>query len=246
MGSTVNGPFRRGTVLDRRYKLEELINIGGEAFVHRARDKKTGDTVVVRQYQRGDAESRQRWQRECYIRVKSEHVAEHLGGGESKGSLYVVVAYVDGRSLEAIIEEQGTYLPQADVIDFTRQIAQGLADMHDVRLVHRDLKSANVVVDRSKQAKIVDFGLVRPWHGQTIANDGMARGTLHFMSPEHLSDPQAVDHRSDLYGMGAVMYQMATGTLPFDGASEMDIKEKILHEAPVKPSVLTPGLDSDL
>jgi hypothetical protein len=144
------------------------------------------------------------------------------------------------------VEEAGTFLPEVQVRDFARQIAQGLADMHDARLVHRDVKSANVLVDRSQQVKIIDLGLVRPWRGQTIADDGMARGTLPFMSPEHLTNPQAVDHRSDLYGLGVVMYHTGTGTLPYDGASEQDICLKILREAPLKPSVLTPGLDPDL
>jgi len=242
----VRTPFPPGTVLGDRYRVEGLIDAGGETFVHRALDEETGRDVAVRQYQCNDLEARQRWQRECAIKLRSKHVVEHHGGGEANGSLFVVVEYFDGRNLEVIIEEQGTFLPEEDVIHLAGQVAQGLADIHGARLVHRDVKSANVLVNASHLAKVIDLGLVRPWHGQTVANDGMARGTLHFMSPEHLTNPQAVDHCSDLYGLGVVMYQMTTGMLPFDGESPVDIQHKILHEEPLKPSVITPGLSPGL
>ncbi|MCD6404958.1 MAG: protein kinase [Planctomycetes bacterium] len=129
--------------------------------------------------------------------------------------------------------------------DIVCQIATGLSDMHEAGRVHRDLKPANVLFDGKKRVKIIDLGLVRCRGEETIADDGMARGTLHYMSAEHLANPAAVDQRSDLYSLGVIFYRMATGTLPFDGAMAVDVQKKILHEEPIRPRVLSPGTSTE-
>jgi len=236
-------PYPPGTILDGRYRLKEMIGAGGESYVHRAEDAHTGRAVAVRQYQSNGTEARMRWERECSIRVRSEHLVEHLDGGESGGSLYVVVEFFEGKALDEMAEETGTFLPDDRAIEIVRQVAQGLADLHDAGWVHRDLKSANVLVSRRQLAKIIDLGLIRCPRGQTIADDGLARGTLHFMSPEHFTSPQSVDQRSDLYGLGVIFYQLSTGTLPFDGAGAADVQHKILSEEPLPPRVIRPDLE---
>ena len=238
-------PFSKGACLNSRYRIKELIDGGGEAWVHLAKDLQCGDRVVIRQYQRNDPEERIRWERECNARVKSEHVIRHLDGGESNGSLYVVVEFLEGQSLDQYLADMGAYLAGDEPVQITRQIAQGLADLHALGLVHRDLKSANVLIGNggTKVVKIIDLGLLRVRRAPTIANDGMARGTLHYMSPEHLIAPHTVGPRSDLFSLGVISYELNTGTLPFDGANPADIQGKILKAEPIAPRRLRPDLN---
>jgi serine/threonine-protein kinase len=231
-------------LLDGRYLLEGLIGTGGECYVHRAKDVQTGRPVAIRQYQKNGPEARKRWERECTVHVRSEHLVEHLGGGEADGSLYVVTELFEGRPLDEIVEETGTFLPDDEPADVTRQIAMGLADLHEAGWAHRDLKSANVLVGLPLMAKIIDLGLIKGMVGPTLVDDGMARGTLHFMSPEHLTTPDLVGCQSDLYALGVIFYQLSTGTLPFDGANAADVQTKILCEEPVSPRLIRPELSA--
>jgi serine/threonine protein kinase len=242
----VSTPFAAGDMLNSRYKVKKLIDAGGEAFIHLAEDVRTGGSVVVRQYQRADQEARMRWERECNIRIRSRYVIRYIEGGEANGVLYIVVEYFDGRNLEKLLEEAGAFVSDDATKGIVRRIACGLADIHDWGWVHRDLKPANVLVNDRDELKIIDLGLVHSPFKQSIADDGMARGTLHFMSPEQLTAPKVVDHRSDLYSLGVIVYQMTTGTLPFDGAGVVDVQRKILSETPLAPRVLRPDLDGTL
>lgn len=229
-------PFQKGELLNGRHRVLGLINAGGEAWVHRAVDERDGGLVAIRQYQRNGPEERQRWERECHMRLRSEHVIRHYGGSEVNGSLYVVVEYFDGTSLDEYLADTGAFLPGDEPVSVTRQVAHGLADMHAAGMIHRDIKTPNLLINRdTKLVKIIDLGLVHFRRGPTIANDGLARGTLHYMSPEQLTNPTSVGPQSDLYSLGVVLYETSTGTLPFDGANCAEVQRKILQEQPLPP-----------
>ena len=240
------GPFPEGAFLQQRYRVKRFIGAGGEAWVLEAVDSITGERVAIRQYQKSGPEERHRWKRECDTRVNSQYVIRHLGGDEHNGSLYVVVEFFPGTPLDEYAADMGGFLPDNQAQRLVCQVAQGLQDMHAMGIVHRDLKSANILFHPQRElAKIIDLGLARFRRSLTITNDGQARGTLHYMSPEHLQSPNEVGPSSDLYAIGVIYYELVTGTLPFDGGNAIDVQRKILHEQPLPPKSIRPEM-SDL
>src|SRR5262249_5239797 len=136
-----------------------------------------------------------------------------------------------------------------EAVRLGRQIAEGLAAAHGAGLIHRDLKAENVIITPSGQAKILDFGLARPvgsWdEGSALTEHGALLGTCHAMSPEQAGGGE-VDHRSDLFSLGSLLYQMLTGRAPFRGTSALDTLKRVLTDTPPPLAAARPGLSAEL
>ncbi|MFI6642872.1 tetratricopeptide repeat protein [Streptomyces sp. NPDC050504] len=213
-----------------RYRLLDLIGRGGMGEVWRAVDESLGRRVAVKCLkplgpqpdQSFTTVLRERFRREARVAAALQHrgVTVVHDFGEYEGVLYLVMELLEGRNLSQLLEDNQQHpLPVEQVVDIAEQVADALAYTHEQGIVHRDLKPANIVRLSDGTAKICDFGIARLGADigftSRLTGTGIAMGTPHYMSPEQISGHE-VDHRSDLYSLGCVLYEIATGVPPFD------------------------------
>ncbi|MET9667039.1 tetratricopeptide repeat protein [Streptomyces sp. NPDC006475] len=217
-------------LIQGRYRLLERIGRGGMGEVWRAVDEALGRHVAVKclkpmgpQHDAGFATVlRERFRREARVAAALQHrgVTVVHDFGEYDGVLYLVMELLEGRNLSQLLEENSQRpLPVRDVLDIAEQVSDALAYTHGQGIVHRDLKPANIMRLTDGAVKICDFGIARLGEDigftSRLTGTGIAMGTPHYMSPEQISGGH-VDHRSDLYSLGCVLYEIATGVPPFD------------------------------
>lgn len=178
-----------------------------------------------------DSEFKSRFEHEAKATAALNHpnIVTVFDFGEHDGSLYIAMEHVDGRSLQALIDDGSLSLAQA--IDIATQITKGLAAAHKAGVVHRDIKPANIMVKPDGLAKILDFGLAKSRKATIETKVGSTLGTAQYESPEQSRGEEA-DQRSDLFSLGVVIYEMTTGARPFDGEYDAAIKYAISHEKP--------------
>ncbi|MFF2523318.1 serine/threonine-protein kinase [Streptomyces liangshanensis] len=217
-------------LIQGRYRLLELIGRGGMGEVWRALDESLGRRVAVKCLKpvglpQGDAAGRvmrERFRREARVAAALQHrgVTVVHDFGEHDGVLYLVMELLEGRDLGQLLEDnKRAPLPVAEVVDIAEQVADALAYTHEQGIIHRDLKPANIMRLTDGTVKICDFGIARLGRdleqSSQLTGLGVAMGTPHYMSPEQIG-AGAIDHRSDLYSLGCVLYEIATGAPPFD------------------------------
>ncbi|MFF7877506.1 tetratricopeptide repeat protein [Streptomyces californicus] len=216
--------------IQSRYRLIELIGRGGMGEVWRALDESLGRQVAVKclkpvgpQHDQAFTRVlRERFRREARVAASLQHrgVTVVHDFGEYEDVPYLVMELLDGQNLSQLLEENKQHpLPVEHVVDIAEQVADALGYTHRRGIVHRDLKPANIMRLTDGTVKICDFGIARLGHdigmSSRLTTTGLAMGTPHYMSPEQISG-QEVDHRSDLYSLGCVLYEIATGSPPFD------------------------------
>ncbi|HEV2846991.1 MAG TPA: protein kinase, partial [Thermoanaerobaculia bacterium] len=232
------------------YRLERRLGGGGMGEVFLAQDERLGRWVALKRIRQGSApEARERFRREARAAARLNHpaVVQIYDVLENPAADTIVMEYAEGRTLRELLAHG---LPALDVtVRLAREIAEGLAAAHSAGLVHRDLKAENIVVTPEGHAKILDFGLAKAFEAQErerpLTGDGALLGTLHAMSPEQASGGE-IDARSDLFSLGALLYEMLIGRPPFLGSNAPDTLRRVLSHQPPPVGALRPDLPAEL
>jgi len=223
------------------YKILEKLGEGGMGVVYKAEDTKLDRNIAIKFLPSCISTSdtdKQRFIVEAKAAAALNHpnIATIHAIEEIDGELFIAMEYIDGKELKEILHEG---LSHQEVSEYAQQIAKGLAAAHNKGIIHRDIKSANIMVTESRQVKIMDFGLAKIGDGVDLTKDYSTMGTLAYMAPEQILG-QKVDNRADIWAVGVVLFEMLTGKLPFYGDYEAATIYSILNEEPQDVKSLCP------
>ena len=237
-------------VLGGRYEVEEELGRGGMAKVYRGTDTVLGRPVAVKilapQFT-DDPSFVNRFRREAQAAARLNHpnLVSVYDTGSDDGVHFIVMEYVEGRTLADYLAGGGRIMPQR-AIEIAEAVSQALTAAHAQGVIHRDIKPGNIMITPSGDVKVADFGIARVIAGaETIAQTAAVLGTAAYLSPEQ-AQGQPVDQRSDLYSLGCVLYEMVAGRPPFTGDSPVAVASKQVLEQPVPPSKLNPDVSPQL
>ena len=239
----------RGTVFARRYEVIEELGKGGMGKVYRVFDKKIEEEVALKLIKPEIAAEREvidRFRSELKMSRKISHrnVSRMYDLGDEEGTHYITMEYVPGEDLKSFIH-RSKQLNMGTAIAIARQVCEGLEEAHRMGVVHRDLKPSNIMIDKEGNAKIMDFGIARSLSSKGITGAAVMIGTPEYMSPEQV-EGKDIDQRSDLYSLGVVLYEMATGRRPFEGDTPLSVAHKQKYEAPEDPKTHNAQIPDDL
>ena len=236
----------------QHYRIDTRLGAGGMGEVYRAEDVRLGRAVALKFLPpslKADPDSRARLLNEARAAsmLKSPNIAVTYDIGEHRGSDFIVMEYVEGELLSARAAKGP--LPVREVVEVGLQVSEALDEAHARGIVHRDIKSANLIRTDRGLIKVLDFGLAKFLNTASDATvtraqmtmAGMVVGTVSYMAPEQALG-HTVDHRSDLFSLGVVLYELSTGRMPFAGTTATEIIDRILHEVPVPPSRFDPAI----
>jgi len=238
-----------GRTLAQKYKVEALIGEGGMGKVYRARQEALDKLVVLkvlRQSLLNDDRTVARFKREAKAASRLNHPnsISILDFGQAEdGALFIAMEFVPGQDLHTVLSKDGP-LPEPRIARIVSQVLSALFDAHSAGVIHRDLKPENIMVEQRRNepdfVKVLDFGIAKIQDGSNddgpaLTRNGFVCGTPEYMSPEQARG-SSLDHRSDLYAVGVILYQLLTGRLPFESDSAVGFATKHLTEEPVAPS----------
>jgi serine/threonine-protein kinase len=222
-----------GTLISGRFRLEEQVGSGGMSTVYRAFDETLQRTVAIKLMHRsmsGDPQQLERFRREARAaaRLSNPHVVTVIDAGEDDDHPYIVFEFVDGETLKGRIKRCGQ-LPVVEAVAYGIEIGRALGAAHAERLVHRDVKPQNVLIDPDGRAKVTDFGIARSLEDGGLTATGRVLGTTDYVSPEQALG-EDVTACSDIYSLGIVLYEMLTGDLPFKAESQVGVAMKHVQD----------------
>lgn len=238
-----------GQTLGGRYRIEKQIGIGGMAVVFRAYDPVIQRYVAVKMLKEDvarDEAAVKRFINESKAVAMLSHpnivsIYDVSVSGEYK---YIVMEYIEGITLKSYMSQKGA-LPLDEVIHYSRQILSALAHAHGKGIIHRDIKPQNIMLLKDGKIKVTDFGIAKLPNAETVTMTDKAIGTVYYISPEQASG-LAIDTRSDLYSMGVVMYEMASGKLPFVAETPVSVALMQVNSEPTPPTEINPAISKGM
>ncbi len=238
-----------GSTFAGRYEIVEELGKGGMGRVYRAFDNKVEEEIALKLLKSEIADNKKtikRFRNELKLARKISHknVCRMFDFHEEEKTPFITMEYVQGESLKAFIRKRGT-LSEEKTINIAQQICLGLSEAHAIGVVHRDLKPQNLMIDLDGNAKIMDFGIAHFLEADGVTQTGMIIGTPDYMSPEQAEGKKA-DQRSDIYSLGIILYEMASGKVPFKGDTALSIALKHKTEEPLDPRKLNDKVSENL
>lgn len=227
-----------GSTFAGRYQIIEELGKGGMGKVYKALDNKINEKIALKLIKpeiASDKKIIERFSNELKMARKISHrnVGRMYHLGEQEGAHYITMEFVPGEDLKSMIRMSGQ-LGIRTAINIAKQVCEGLYEAHRLGIIHRDLKPQNIMIDKEGNTKIMDFGIARSVKAKGITGSGVMIGTPEYMSPEQV-EGEKIDHRSDIYSLGVVLYEMVTGEVPFDGETPLSIALKHRDVIPGDP-----------
>ena len=238
-----------GKKLDGRYEITELIGVGGMAEVYKGVDVIDNKAVAIKILKKEYAENEEflrRFRNESKAIAVLSHpnIVKIYDVGFSEKIQYIVMEYIDGITLKEYIEEEKV-LTWKDTVHFVIQILRALQHAHDKGIVHRDIKPQNIMMFNDGTIKVMDFGIAKFAREEGKTATDQAIGSVHYISPEQASGA-VTDAKSDIYSVGAMMYEMLTGRKPFDSDNPVAIAVMHMHDIPERPRAINPDIPDGL
>lgn len=242
---TTADALARGVLFAGRFEIIEELGAGGMGRVYRAFDRKIEEEValkLIRPEIAAEKRTVERFRNEIKTALKISHknVCRTRDLHEDGKTLFITMEYVRGEDLKSLIKRTRV-LAAGTAVSIARQLAEGLGEAHRLGVVHRDLKPANIMIDRDGSAKIMDFGIARSLGGGRITGEGAVIGTPEYMSPEQVEGKPA-DERADIYALGVILFEMATGRPPFEGETPLSVAHKHRYEPVPEPRAINPQI----
>jgi serine/threonine protein kinase len=237
------------TVLEERYQILKELGRGGMGIVFQAHDKQLNEQVAIKILSpllSTDTEALERLKREVSAarRITHPNVIRIHDIGENKGLHYVSMEYFSGCNLKEYVQ-QNRPLSLRQAYDVGIQICDAIEAAHRQGVIHRDLKSQNIIINPTGHIKVIDFGLAHTAHLQGMTATGLIMGTPEYMSPEQVAGKR-VDERTDIYSFGIILYELFTGRVPFHGDSAIAVGFKQIKEAPQSPSEINTQIPTEV
>ena len=235
----------KGQKINDRYEILKLIGEGGMANVYLANDTILDRQVAIKVL-RGDLSNDEkfvrRFQREALAASSLSHsnIVEIYDVGEDDGSFYIVMEYIEGKTLKQLIKKRGV-LSLSESMDIMLQLLDALSQAHDSYIIHRDIKPQNIMIKENGLVKITDFGIAMALNRVELTQTNSVMGSVHYLPPEQASGKGSTI-RSDIYSLGILMYEMLTGKMPFRGDSAVEIALKHMKESLPSPKEINPIL----
>ena len=238
-----------GSSFAGRYRIIEELGRGGMGRVYKALDTELNEKIALKLLKpqiAADEDMIERFRNELKTArtVTHQNICRMYDLGVDRGNYFITMEYVSGEDLKSMLNMMGMLGP-GKTVSVGIQICRGLLEAHKHGVVHRDLKPQNIMIDREGVVRIMDFGIARTSKSKGITGAGIMIGTPEYMSPEQ-AEGKEVDRRSDIYSLGVVLYEMATGALPFQGENPLSIAMKQKGEIPKSPKEVNPGINDDL
>src|SRR5262245_27929060 len=216
----------------RNFRIVSVIGEGGMGVVYLAKHIELPKRFAIKcpsTALSSDPQFRERFFREAQNQALLAHpnIVQVTDFFEEGGQFFLVMEYVDGPDLGKVIEAKGK-LKEEEALSIFEGLLRALEFAHSQGIIHRDIKPSNILIDQNSIARLMDFGIALLVGTQRLTTTGVA-GTPYYMSPEQIERPQEVDYRSDIYSLGIVLYQMLTGKVPFEGATDYAVQDQHVH-----------------
>jgi serine/threonine protein kinase len=249
-GNHMHNEVQVGEVLDKRFQIESVISRSGMASIYKAKDLLTEETMAVKvphmQFE-SDTGSFARFQREAEIgKILNHPNILRFINVTDQSRPYIAMEYLEGRTLSEIMNEVRP-IPIPDAVQIASSICDALAHMHEHKIVHRDLKPQNIMITNDGSIRIMDFGIAKAMEMRRITFAGFspAMGTPDYMAPEQVKGRRG-DERTDIYSLGAILYEMTTGRVPFEGPNPFIVMNSRITGDPIAPRKVNPEISPEL
>jgi eukaryotic-like serine/threonine-protein kinase len=222
------------------YRIDAVLGTGAMGMVYRATNETNGKVAAVKVIggdvtQRGRTHERFRREAEILQQFRHPNIVRFLALGRYQGTSYFAMEFVPGETLEQMLKRRGA-LPWREVVELGIQMCEALQYAHEHGVVHRDLKPSNLMITEKGQVKLTDFGIAKDLDATALTATGRTLGTAAYMAPEQIRGTPEVSHKTDLYALGVVLYQMLVGRSPFEGPTAVVLMHSHLNEPPPRPS----------
>ena len=223
----------KGQKINDRYEIIKSIGEGGMANVYLAQDSLLDRQVAIKVL-RGDLADNEKFIRRFQREAKSvsdlshPNIVEVFDVGEEEGQHYIVMEYIDGKTLKQLVQKRGS-LTVTEVVDIMTQLTSGLSSAHDAYIIHRDIKPQNIMILDNGMIKITDFGIATSMNATQLTQTNSVMGSVHYLPPEQAAGKTATI-KSDIYSLGILMYELLTGSVPFKGDNAVEIALKQMKE----------------